>query len=66
MTLQERVAASLADIEAQINYVQKKAETEVTALQIKRATLVGAQKLITPEIEAAVAGLKKIGVLGDL
>ncbi len=61
-TLTERVTAALADLDAQIAYIQAKAAAEVTALQTRRTALVEAQKIITPQIEAAVVGLKQTGL----
>lgn len=65
MSLRARLDARLVDIDSQIAHVRDEAAAALAKLQVQRQQLIDAAKLITPEIEATVAGLRSSGLLGE-
>ncbi len=64
--LSDTVTSQLAEVDAQLLRAKASYDDTVAQLQKRKGTLQAAQALITPELEAAVAGLKRIGLLRDL
>lgn len=62
MTLQERLDSQLADLDSQLAFAQKEYSAKLAVLTSKRAALIQAAKLLTPEIEQMVAGLRRLGL----
>lgn len=62
MTLNERLSASLIDIESRISRVRADSRAQIDALQAKKDQLQAMNRLITPEIEQAFAALKALGI----
>jgi multidrug resistance efflux pump len=66
MTLQERVDAQLADIDAQIENEKKRSAEKLASLLNRRAVLRQASTIITPQLEQTVVALQKIGLIDAL
>lgn len=60
--LADRLAAAIADVDSAIAAAEANAAATIKTLQARKAALLSAQAFVTPQIEAAVLGLKKIGV----
>lgn len=64
--LGDAVNAQLADLDAQLVRAKATYDETVAMVTKRKQAILGAQALITPELEQAVAGLKRIGLLRDL
>lgn len=62
MSLQDTVITMIAQLDSQMGFLDKKYASEKGALLKRKAVLQGAQKVITPELEAAVDALQSIGI----
>ena len=61
MSLIDRINKQVAEIDLRIGRVRAAAVEEVKELIVKKDALVAAKRVITPEVEAAVAGLDAAG-----
>lgn len=58
----DRLNGAIADIDSEIANIVKKADEDVKRLGAKRNALATAASLVTPQAEAAIAGLKRLGI----
>ena len=61
MSLIDRINKQVAEIDLRIGRIRAAASEEVKELTAKKEALVAAKRVITPEVEAAVAGLDAAG-----
>ena len=61
MSLIDRINKQVVEIDLRISRVRATANEEVKELTAKKDALVAAKRVITPEVEAAVAGLDAVG-----
>jgi hypothetical protein len=61
--LAETLQGQIDEIDAQIQRVKDLARAQVEQLMRRRAILVKAQSLLTPDIEASFTALKDLGII---
>lgn len=64
--LLERIIAAINDINAQIDAQRIRNQAAIDSLQAKKAALVEAKRLITPELEQMVIALQRLGFITGL
>jgi len=64
--LKERIDAALLDLDTAIEREKADNAATLASMRAKKAALVEAKKAITPELEAMVLALQKLGFLSRL
>ena len=65
-SLKDRLDGLLIDLDNQIEHTRKQSQEKIDRLKAQKDALKAARLLISPELEAAVLSLQKIGVLSGL
>lgn len=65
MSLQSDLDDRILGINARIQTIRDQAQAAIDALQAQRAVLVEANKALTPQVEAAIASLQRLGILAN-
>ena len=60
--IRDQIDSIITDVDAKLIQVAARAAAEVKSLEAKKAVLLTAKALVTDEAEAAIAGLKRLGV----
>lgn len=64
--LKDQITARLADIDTAIERVESQTAIQIASLEAQKKALQGALVLISPQLEAAVAQLQSMGLLGPI
>ena len=62
MALRDRLQKEIQTIDSRIADLKTRADNEIAALRTKRQALQEAKRLITDDLEAAVAALDRVGI----
>jgi hypothetical protein len=65
-SLIERLDKQIADLETEQTRIREDAATNLEEVAVKLATLAGARKAITKEVEAAYVALLKLGLISEV
>lgn len=63
MALTDQLNGQINDLDAQIKRIQERSQAEIAALEAKKAALQSIGRVITPDLEVAVATLQKFGLV---